>query len=202
MAENNENPKKRKISDLDDSEVHQPFTKKMKISFDLETNLVLPQEIMLEIMEYLDPGDLKTFSEVCKYWLTCSLEMVGWTFVDAATANNWEFAGNYAKKIDALFPDRRPEAGEMQVQFLTRVMTIKLPTEENRQVGFLNDKGEVVCSVDRWCLTYKYRDSNSDIIHAYFSGFSDIARVNNCPGWRIDLHVARSTQVDLEKRSR
>jgi hypothetical protein len=59
-------------------------------------------------------------------------------------------------------------------------------------VGFLNDKGEVVCSVDRWCLTYKYRDSNSDIIHAYFSGFSDIARVNNCPGWRIDLHVARS----------
>jgi hypothetical protein len=147
MAENNENPKKRKISDLDDSEVHQPFTKKMKISFDLETNLVLPQEIMLEIMEYLDPGDLKTFSEVCKYWLTCSLEMVGWTFVDAATANNWEFAGNYAKKIDALFPDRRPEAGEMQgmflrpkisllillVQFLTRVMTIKLPTEENRQ---------------------------------------------------------------------
>ena len=73
-TDNEEINRKRKLDD-NDKEVHQPFTKKRKISFDLETNFVLPHEIMIDIMESLDTEDLKTCSEVCKYWLTCSLEI-------------------------------------------------------------------------------------------------------------------------------
>jgi hypothetical protein len=60
------------------------FRKRRKISnFDLDTNLVLPHEIILMILELLHPRDLQACSEVCKYWLDCSREVGSWIWLDS-----------------------------------------------------------------------------------------------------------------------
>ncbi len=97
--------KKRKAF-LDEGADVQPSAKKRKITVDLvETerfDLVLPREIMIEIMEYLVSSDIESCALVCKYWLACSREVQSWILVgsEAWTAKIQE---NYSNKVDDLF---------------------------------------------------------------------------------------------------
>jgi hypothetical protein len=75
---------KKRIRGGDEGEGFGFLRKRRKISnFDLDTNLVIPQEVILMILELLHPRELQTCSEVCKYWLDCSREVGSWIWLDS-----------------------------------------------------------------------------------------------------------------------